>query len=111
MGTGATRFSGGCVIVPNVFLTREILGVRLAEPAHSVIYFDPAVNIVDSAEGVILTALGRIRIKWEKVDDGLEVDIFSTHQVKVLPEMPAELLKKSTFRLGEHVTLVRSAAQ
>ena len=111
-GIGATCFTGGRTLVPNAFLIREILGVRLAEPAHSVIYFDPGLLIVDSAEGAISTAQGRIRIKWEKQSDGgLEVDIFSTHPIKVLPELSEELLKKSTFRLGENVILVRSAAR
>ncbi|MBR2873326.1 MAG: hypothetical protein IKB99_07495, partial [Lentisphaeria bacterium] len=111
-GLGATSFTGGRALVPNAFLIREILGVRLAEPAHSVIYFDPGLNVVNSAEGVIPTAQGRIRIKWEKqADGGLEIDIFSTHPVKVLPEFSKELLKQSSFRLGENVTLVRSAVQ
>ena len=111
-GLCATGFTGGRALVPNAFLIREILGVRLAEPAHSVIYFDPGLNAVNSAEGVIPTAQGRIRIKWEKqADGGLEIDIFSTHPVKVLPEFSKELLKQSSFRLGENVTLVRSAVQ
>ena len=106
----STRFSGGTAIVPNVFLIREILGVRLAEPAHSVIYFDPAVELVDFAEAAIPTSLGRMHLKWEKLPDGgLEITIYSSHPVKVMPELSSELLKASTFRLSENVVLVKSA--
>lgn len=106
----STRFAGGTPIVPNVFLIREILGVRIAEPAHSVIYFDPAVNLVDYAEAAIPTSQGRMHIKWEKHPDGtLEVNIYSSHPVKVMPELSGSLLKATTFRVSENVMLVKSA--
>ena len=106
----STRFAGGVPIVPNVFLIREILGVRIAEPAHTVIYFDPAVDLVDYAEAAIPTSQGRMHIKWEKHSDGtLEVNIYSSHPVKVMPELSGALLKATTFRVSENVMLVKSA--
>ena len=105
----STRFAGGVPIVPNVFLIREILGVRIAEPAHTVIYFDPAVDLVDYAEAAIPTSQGRMHIKWEKHSDGtLEVNIYSSHPVKVMPELSGALLKATTFRVSENVMLVKS---
>ena len=107
-----SSFSGGSVFVPNVFLIREIVGVRLAEPAHAVIYFDPAWELVEYADAAIPTALGRIHISWKKEPEGgLEVNIYSSHPLKVMPELSEEMLRKSTFRLSENVTLVKSAAK
>lgn len=106
-----SRFPGDCSVVPNVFLIREVVGIRIAEPSHSLIYFDPALDHVDYAEAAIPTALGRIHIKWTKQNDGgLEVNIYSSHPVKVMPEFSEALLKKSLFRLSDNVTLVKSAA-
>ena len=108
----ALRFADGCTVVPNVTLIREILGVRIAEPAHSVIYFDPAWNTVEFAEASLQTVRGRIHIKWKKQPDGgLEVTMSASFPVKVVPEFSEELLKQSTFILGENVVLVKSAVK
>lgn len=108
----STAFSGGMALAPNVFLIREIVGVRIAEPGHSVIYFNPAYTLVDRAEAAIPTVQGRIHISWERQKDGaLEVNIYSSHPLKVMPEIPAELLKRSMFRLSESVLLVKAGAE
>ncbi len=108
----STRFNGGGVFVPNVFLIREIVGVRLAEPAHAVIYFDPAWEFVDHADAAIPTAQGRVHIHWKKdAEGGLEVNIYSSHPLKVMPELSEEMLRKTTFCLSENVALVKSAAR
>lgn len=101
--------AGGAGAVPNVFLIREIVGVRIAEPAHSLIYFNPAYDVVDHAEAAIPTVNGRIHIKWERQGEGLEVDIYSSHPMKVLPEFPEDMIKNSTFRLSDNVVLVKAA--
>ena len=107
-----SRFADGNSVVPNVFLVREIIGVRVGEPAHSLIYFDPAYELVDQAEAAIPTAQGRIHISWKtQPDGGLVVNIYSSHPLKVLPEFPEEVIKKSTFSLSENVMLVKSAVQ
>ena len=108
----SSGFSGGRCMVPNVFLIREIVGVRIAEPAHSLIYFDPAYDVVENAEAAIPTAQGRIHIKWARQPDGgLEVNIYSSHPIKVLSNLTPEMLADSTFRLSENVVLVKPAAQ
>jgi hypothetical protein len=108
----STAFCGGASFAPNVFLIREIVGVRIAEPGHSVIYFNPAYTLVDRAEAAIPTAQGRIHISWERQKGGeLEVNIYSSHPLKVLPEIPAELLKRSMFRLSENVLLVKAGSE
>ena len=107
----STRFAGDCSVFPNVFLIREVVGIRIAEPSHALIYFDPALDHADYAEAAIPTAWGRIHIKWTKQGDGgLEVNIYSSNPVKVMPELSDALLKKSLFRLSDNVTLVKSAA-
>ena len=107
-----SRFANGNSVVPNVFLLREIIGVRLAEPAHSLIYFDPACDLVDHAEAAIPTVQGRIHISWKKQSDGgLEVNIYSSHPLQVMPEFPEEIIRKTTFSLSENVVLVKAASQ
>lgn len=107
-----SRFANGNSVVPNVFLLREIVGVRMAEPAHSLIYFDPAWNLVDHAEAAIPTVHGRMHISWTKQDDGgLEVNIYSSHPLQVMPEFSDEIIRKTTFSLSENVVLVKASAQ
>ena len=107
-----SRFSDGHTIVPNGILLREILGIRMAEPAFTLVYFDPAYDLVEQCEAAVPTIYGRMHVTWKKQPDGgLEVNIYSSHPLKVMPELPEEILKKSTFRLSENVTLVKAAAK
>lgn len=107
-----SRFSDGHTIVPNSILLREILGIRMAEPAFTLVYFDPAYDLVEQCEAAVPTIYGRMHVTWKKQPDGgLEVNIYSSHPLKVMPELPEEILKKSTFRLSENVTLVKAAAK
>ncbi len=102
-----TRFSDGSCVSPNIFLLREVLGIRIAEAGHSVIYFNPAFNLVDWAEATIPMARGRLKVKWEKLEDGsLDVTLDSNIPVKILPEISHEILRNTTFRLGENVILL-----
>ncbi len=102
-----TKFSEGSCVSPNLFLLREVLGIRIAEPAHSVIYFDPAFKLVDWAEGVVAMTRGRLKVKWFVMEDGvLDVTLDSSVPVKVLPEMSSKQLANTVFRLGERVTLL-----
>lgn len=102
-----TKFSDGSCVSPNIFLLREVVGIRIAEAGHTVIYFSPALNQVDWAEAVIPMARGRLKVKWEKLTDGsLDVTLDANIQVKILPEMTHSQLRNTTFRLGEKVTLL-----
>ncbi len=103
----STRFHGGNTIVPNVFIIREVAGVRVAEPGYSTIYFNPNVEILSWAEVVIPTNYGKIRVKWKTMDDGtLDVIIDAKFPLKVLPEMSVKQISTTTFRLGENVVLL-----
>ena len=107
-----TKFSDGSCVSPNIFLLREVLGIRIAEAGHTVIYFNPALNLVDWAEGTLTMARGRLKVKWEKLDDGsLDVTLDSNVPVKILPEMSHRLISNTTFRLGEQVTLLNPPAE
>ncbi|MFA7229991.1 MAG: alpha-L-rhamnosidase C-terminal domain-containing protein [Victivallaceae bacterium] len=102
-----TEFVNGNSIVPNVFLIREVAGVRVAEPGYSTIYFNPAVSVLDWAEVMIPTNYGKIKVRWEIVEDGsLDVTIDAKFPLKVLPEMTPEMIKNTTFRLGGNVSLL-----
>ncbi len=102
-----TKFSEGSCVSPNIFLVREILGIRIAEAGHSVIYFNPAFHQVDWAESVFPMARGRLKVKWAVQEDGsLDVTLDSSFPVKILPEMSHKQLANTVFRLGEKVTLL-----
>ncbi|MDD3885843.1 MAG: alpha-L-rhamnosidase C-terminal domain-containing protein [Victivallaceae bacterium] len=107
-----TRFSNGCCISPNVFLLREVLGVRIAEPGHRAIFFNPAFHQLDWAEGTIPMARGRLKVKWELLTDGsLDVTLDANVPVKVVPEMSHAQLRNTSFRLGENITLLDPPAE
>lgn len=102
------RFQDGNLVSPNVFLVREIAGVRAADPAHSSVYLSPALNIADWVDMTLPTVSGNIRVRWEKLaDGGLSVLIESTYPVRVLPELSPEQLAKTEFTLSENVTLLQ----
>ena len=102
-----TDFFRGNTACPNVFLLREVAGIRVAEPGFTAIYFNPAIDFVKWAKIVLPTAYGSIKVEWEFLDDGsLNVTIDAKFPVKVLPELSSEILKNTTFTLGKTVTLL-----
>jgi hypothetical protein len=102
-----TDFFRGNTVSPNIFLLREVAGVRIAEPGYTTIYFNPAIDFVKWAKLLLPTVYGSIRIEWEKLEDNsLEVIIDAKFPIKVLPELASETLKQTTFNLGKNVTLL-----
>jgi hypothetical protein len=103
----ALELAGGSTISPNVFLIREAVGVRVAEPGFATIYFNPAITSLTWADAQIPTIYGKLRVKWEILEDGsMDATIDAKFPLKVVPELPPELIAKSTFRLGENVILL-----
>ena len=101
------KFSDGSCVSPNIFLIREVLGIRIAEAGHSVIYFNPACKLVDSAEALVPLANGRLRVSWKNLEDGgMEVTFDSNIPLRILPELSHAQLKETSFRLGENITLL-----
>ena len=102
------RFQDGNLVSPNVFLVREIAGVRAADPAHSAVYFSPALNAADWVEMTLPTVSGNIRVRWENLaDGGVSILIEATYPLRVLPELSPELLARTEFTLSENVTLLQ----
>ncbi len=98
----------GNIVSPNVFLVREIAGVRSADAGHSAIYFHPALEQAKWVDLILPTASGKLHIRWENMDDGtLHVLIDSYYPIKVLPEFSDEQLKNTVFELSENVTLLK----
>ena len=103
-----TKFSDGSCVSPNIFLLREVVGIRIAEAGHSVIYFNPAFHLVEWAEATIPMARGRLKVSWKRLPDGgLEVMLDSNIPVKVMPELSHAQLRNTEFRIGEKVTLLK----
>ena len=102
-----TDFYRGNTVCPNIFLLREVAGIRVAEPGLTTIYFNPAIDFVDWAKLILPTAHGSIKVEWEILDDGsLNVTIDAKFHLKVLPELSSDVLQNSTFNLGTNVTLL-----
>ncbi len=100
-------FADGNTIAPNLLLIREAVGIRVAEPGFSTIYLNPALDCLTWAEATIHTIYGKLRVKWEIVEDGaLDITIDAKFPLKVVPELPPEILSKSTFRLSDNVILL-----
>ena len=60
---------------------------------------------------MIPTIYGKLRVKWEILEDGsIDATIDAKFPLKVVPELPPELIAKSTFRLGESVILLDPAS-
>ena len=102
-----TGFVNGAGISPNLFLIHEVLGIRRGDASQSVVYFHPGVDFVQSAEGAIAIGNGRLLVKWSREPDGLDVTLDANVPVNVMPEMSAERLQNTTFRLSDQVTLVK----
>ena len=106
--SASLRFQNGNLVSPNVFLVREIAGIRAADPAHSAIYLSPALNLADQVRINLPTGSGLIMLQWDKLDDGgLKIRLESTYPLRVLPELSPEQLAETEFVLSENVTLLQ----
>ena len=102
------RFQNGNLVSPNVFLVREIAGIRAADPAHSAIYLSPALNLADQVNLNLPTVSGMLMLHWEKLaDGGLKIRLESTYPLRVLPELSPGQLAQTEFVLSENVTLLQ----
>ena len=105
------QFSNGMVISPNVFLVKEILGLRSGDSGQNTMFFYPGVDFVDSAEGIVPLNNGRIFVKWTRTEDGgLEVVLDSNIPVAIMPEMSGDRLKRTSFQVSDQVTLLKPPA-
>ncbi len=99
--------SKGNMIGPNIFLVREVAGVRAAEPGFTTIYFNPAFHSLKWVNLSLQTVSGKILVKWQVEADGsLDVTINSNFPMKVLPEFSSEVMQKTTFRISDNITLL-----
>jgi len=89
------------------FLIQEVAGIRLATPGFSTVYFCPAADLVKGVKMALPTAHGRIKVDW-KVDDkgNLEAKIDANYPLNVVPQLPPELMEKTTLLLGKQVIVL-----
>ena len=107
-GLEETSFSNGAMISPNVFLVKEILGVRHSGNGQQVLYFHPGADVVEKAEGTVPFNNGRLVVKWQRGENGdLDVTLESNVPVTIMPELSTEHLKKTSFALSEQITLIK----
>ena len=102
------RKAGEAYVAPNIFLQRNILGVRMSDNGQTTVFFRPAYDLVERASGVIPFPCGRLRVEWEVCEDGhLSVLLDANVPLKVVPEMSMEKLGDTEFQLSEQITLLR----
>ena len=103
-----TRKAGAAYIAPNIFLQRNILGVRMGDNGQTTVFFRPAYDLVQKASGVIPFPCGHLRVEWEVCSDGhLSVLLDANVPLKVLPEMSMAKLADTEFQLSEQITLLQ----
>ena len=99
---------GKRIIPPNLFLQKNILGVRMGESGQSTVFFKPAYDLVKKASGTLPFPCGKLRVEWELHDDGhLSVTLDANIPLKVVPELTMERLGNTEFSLSEHITLLK----
>ena len=107
-GDDAATADGTRIIAPNLFLQKNILGVRMGDSGQSTVFFKPAYDLVKKASGVIPFPCGSLRVEWEKHDDGhLSVLLDASVPLKIVPELTMERLADTEFQLSEHITLLK----
>ena len=103
----AMRFSDGCVVSPNVFLVREMGGIRPADPAYTTIFFRPAEELAKWADTTVFTVSGRLQVRWEHLESGeFRITVDSTYPVRFLPALPPEVRELAIFDTGPQVTII-----
>lgn len=92
---------------PNIFLIKELVGIRPAVPGFSRIYFNPAVKTVSHAKVKLPTPYGKLSLEWTLAADGsLEVSADANYPLDIAPMLPPELFEKCTFNLGKSVNVL-----
>ena len=97
----------GGAVSPNIFLAKELAGIRPAVPGFSRVYFNPACKAVSGAKLKLPTPYGKLSIEWKLLPDGsLDIQADANYPLDIAPTMPPELLEKCTFHLGKSVNLL-----
>ena len=99
----------GSSVSPNIFIIRELAGIRLAETGFKRIYFNPTFSALKTAKIHFHTTSGRINISWSPNEDGgIEIQIDAGFSLEVAPKMPKKILDKCTFTLGPSITMLET---
>ncbi len=97
----------GGAVSPNIFIVKELVGIRPAVPGFSRIYFNPAFKTVSSAKVKLPTPYGKISLEWKLADDGsMEVSADANFPLDIAPVLPPEIFEKCTFQLGKSVNVL-----
>jgi hypothetical protein len=106
----STNFCHGYAVSPNIFLIRELAGIRPAEPGFLKIYFTPALSIVKKAKVALSTRYGRIKLEWTlDENNGLEVKVNSNYPLDIYPVLPEDIKEKCVFHLGNSISILEQS--
>ena len=86
------------------FLIREVLGVRVAAPGFTQIYFNPACEQFSGARCKLPVQKGKIQVEWKVGNQTVQAKIDSSGTLDVLPLIPPKF--GANFELGNYVNLL-----
>ena len=97
----------GGAVSPNIFIIKELVGIRPAVPGFSRIYFNPAIKAVSYAKVKLPTPYGKLSLEWKMQPDGsIEVSVDANYPLDIAPMLPPEMMEKCTFNLGKSVNVL-----
>ena len=96
----------GSAVSPNIFLMRDLVGVRPMSPGFTQVYIDPALTVVDWAKATIPTPKGKLKVSWELADGQLKLAVDSNYRVDVIPLLPEEYADKCEFEISQGVSIL-----
>lgn len=98
-------FGGGTS--PNVFLVRELAGLRPVDLDFSTIYFNPALGSAEWVKTSMHSPLGRINLEWSLNSRGeLEVKVEANYPLDIIPVLPESITEKTTFHFGSKIAVL-----
>lgn len=97
----------GYGVSPNIFLIREVAGIRIAEPGFTKIYFTPSLGLIKQIMVSLATRYGKISLRWQvEKDESINITFDSSYPLAVVPTLPQNILSKCTFSVGNSVSLL-----
>lgn len=101
------RMYDGWTVSPNMVILRDIVGVRVDEQsAVTTVFLNPRLELLDSIELNMPLSKGKFFFKLDKNDDDtMDITLDANFELRVVPEFTPEVLKHTSFALGQEVQL------
>ncbi len=99
----------GYGVSPNLFLIREVAGIRVCDPGFKRIYFSPMLAACEWVRATTQTPHGGIKVEWSHKETGeLEILIESDFPLEVIPQLDPEIATNPIIHINDEVTIIDS---